>query len=178
MKIIACPKCGSTDISAGTMGSGVTFGVTSWNYTCRNCNYRGQPLEFDSKETYQKFLSGMRGKETPSSTVEEKIDNLLDETGIDKEFKELVEEAASDTNPLCDEHPFQNKKWWPDFIIAIFFSLIITFFLFAPNLLNIMTSTEVYIYIIFLFIFWIIILMVFLVIIEYFIVQLRRKFCK
>jgi len=178
MKIRACPQCGSTNISTGTMGSGVTFGVTSWNYSCRNCNYRGQPLEFDSKEAYQKFLAGLQRKEPPSSTIEKNVDDLLDDIPEDKQFKELVEEAASDTTSFCDEHPFQHKKWWPDFIVAIFLSFIITYFLFIPNLSYIMDSTELLIYGAFLFIFWILILMILIIIVEYFIVLLKREICK
>jgi len=56
MKITACPKCGSKNISMGTIGSGVTFGITSWNETCRDCGYQGQPIVFDSEKNTKNSL--------------------------------------------------------------------------------------------------------------------------
>ena len=52
MKISACPKCGSKNISMGTLGTGVTFGITSWIQNCRDCGYKGQPIEFETEKDY------------------------------------------------------------------------------------------------------------------------------
>ena len=59
MKIDACPKCGSKNIHVGTMDSGVTYGITSWDYTCKDCDYTGMPLIFYSEKEYKQFLKGL-----------------------------------------------------------------------------------------------------------------------
>jgi len=175
MKIQACPRCGSRDISTGTMGSGVTFGVTSWNFTCKNCNYRGQPLEFDNEEAYNKFLKGLAKERQAEKEDEEEPIDTNQETIKDKQFMEIVKEAEQDTRPLCDEHPFQHKKWWPEIIISVILSAIITYIWFSPNLITYMDNIETLISSVLFFIFWIFIVLLFLVIIEYFGVCARRN---
>jgi len=58
MKITACPKCGSRNIFQGTMGDGVLTGYTTKD-VCRDCDYRGQPIIFDSEKEYKLFLKGL-----------------------------------------------------------------------------------------------------------------------
>ncbi len=55
MEIKACPNCGSRRIFQGRMGDGVLTGYTSRN-VCRDCNYQGMPIIFDSEKEYKKFL--------------------------------------------------------------------------------------------------------------------------
>ena len=55
MEIIACPNCGSRKIFQVRMGDGVLTGYTSKN-VCRDCNYQGMPIIFDSEKEYKKFL--------------------------------------------------------------------------------------------------------------------------
>jgi hypothetical protein len=157
------------------MGSGVTFGVTSWNFSCRDCNYRGAPLEFETEKAYQQFLSGLKGMaKEPSKSIEDKIDDVLDDTVENKQFKEIVEEAEKDCSPLCDEHPFQNKKWLPEVIVASILSAILTFTL-IPNLLLIMNQVETTFVIVGFFLFGILSMLVTIVIVEYFIIMIKRK---
>jgi len=129
MTISACPKCGSKNISMGTMGSGVTFGVTSWNQMCRNCGYQGQPLLFDSEKKYKKFFEALHQKpqdtterRTPGS-VEEKVDEVLDEVSEkDKDTVRLLcqYEEESECKPIWPK----NKAWWPEISIALVFTFL------------------------------------------------------
>ena len=76
MKIYACPKCGSKNIHIGTIDSGVTYGITSWDYTCRDCDYRGMPLIFYSEKEYKLFLKGLL-KDLESVSLAEKYHGSL-----------------------------------------------------------------------------------------------------
>ncbi len=118
MKITACPKCGSTDISAGTMNQGVTFGVTSWTQTCKNCNYRGQPIILDSEKDYKKFLENLKNK-SKKSDKETEIDECLSDN--DKRIVDCLKEyeKEKESKPVWPK----NKRWWPEIIIALIFSL-------------------------------------------------------
>ena len=72
MEIIACPNCGSRRIFQGRMGDGVLTGYTSRN-VCRDCNYQGMPIIFDSEKEYNKFLdSKSLNKKKLKSELKEK----------------------------------------------------------------------------------------------------------
>jgi len=58
MRIYACPKCGSTNISQGTLGEGVLTGYVNRD-VCKDCGYQGMPIIFDSQVEYKKFLEGL-----------------------------------------------------------------------------------------------------------------------
>ena len=59
MEIFACPKCGSRNIHIGTIRDGVLDGYTS-RYVCRDCDYQGMPIVFDSEEEYISFLQELK----------------------------------------------------------------------------------------------------------------------
>ena len=70
MKIYACPKCGSTNISQGTLGEGVLTGYVNKD-VCKKCGYHGMPFIFDSENEYKKFLEGLaKEKESKDNNVE------------------------------------------------------------------------------------------------------------
>lgn len=74
MKIYACPRCGSRNISMGTLSSGIMYGVTSLKEECKNCGFRGFPLIFDSKKEYVKFLEAIH------EDIDKEKDNQQDDT--------------------------------------------------------------------------------------------------
>jgi len=109
MKITACPKCGSKNISMGTMGSGITFGITSWNEMCKDCGYQGQPIVFDSLDKKTEL------KEEPS--VEDEVDEVIDVSQKDKDVVELLHEYEKEkvSKPIWPK----NKVWWPEIGVAL-----------------------------------------------------------
>ena len=136
MKITACPKCGSTNISAGNLGSGIIFGVTSWKELCRNCGYQGQPISFDSEDEYLKFLEEIKQKpikkdtklrETPS--VENQVDEVINIPKKDREVVKLLKEYENEKEPK----PIwpKNKKWWPEIVLSLIFAAVIYYSGFA-----------------------------------------------
>jgi len=115
MKITACPRCGSTDISAGTMGSGILFGMSSWKEECRNCGYKGASLVFDSKEDYLTFLREVKGKEYKSSEI--------------KPIKKDVLTDKKDQNEICSSEENQHwhkRDWWIEIVAAFVLTVLLT----------------------------------------------------
>jgi hypothetical protein len=135
MKIYACPKCGSKNIHIGTMDSGVTYGITSWDYTCKDCNYKGMPLIFYSEKEYQQFLKGLK-KEIENrlkKDIEKDENNLTskEDKEILKSIKELIDEESNDKKNIDKkENPnwHNNRTWWIEIIIAFSISGLITIF--------------------------------------------------
>ena len=120
MKIHACPRCGSQKIYIGTMDSGVTFGITSNNYTCKNCNYNGMPLIFNNKKNYTQFLKGFQ-KET--------------ETNNKEKIKETKEEEKAIISEKEITHWHGKRSWWIEIIIAFIISAAL--FLYSlPSMIN------------------------------------------
>jgi len=66
MEITACPKCGSTNIYHGTIRDGSLPGYTP-KYVCKDCDYQGMPIIFDSEKEYKKFLMGFAKLSNPKS---------------------------------------------------------------------------------------------------------------
>lgn len=124
MKIKACPSCGSKNIFAGTMESGITFGITSWKEMCRDCGYQGQSITFDSEEDYKKFLEEIKQKPQEKEaqlkeeySIEDQVDEVLKITKKDKEVVNLLKEYEKETvdKPIWPK----NKGWWPEIGLAI-----------------------------------------------------------
>lgn len=111
MKIHACPRCGSQKIYIGTMDSGVTFGITSNNYTCKNCNYNGMPLIFNNKKNYTQFLKGFQKEK---------------ETNKKEKTKETKKEEKEDEEEIIPEkeitHWHGKRSWWIEIILAFIIS--------------------------------------------------------
>lgn len=135
MKIYACPKCGSKNIHIGTMDSGVTYGITSWDYTCKDCNYKGMPLIFYSEKEYQQFLKGLK-KEieirlTENIEKDENIESSKEDKEILKSIKDLIDKESKDNKNIDNKlNPnwHKNRSWWIEIIIAFILSGLITIF--------------------------------------------------
>ena len=57
MTIYACPRCGSRRIRQGALHVGALTGTKD---VCRDCNYQGIPLIFDTEKDYERFLKEMK----------------------------------------------------------------------------------------------------------------------
>jgi len=131
MKIDACPKCGSKNIHIGTMDSGVTYGITSWDYTCKDCDYKGMPLIFYSEKEYKQFLKGLL-KEVQFRLKKDKDDDKK----IDLKFKEEDKQILEFIKELIDKESkekenidlivkpnwHKNRSWWIEIGIAFILS--------------------------------------------------------
>jgi len=182
MRITACPKCGSKNISMGTMGSGVTFGITSWNETCRDCGYQGQPLVFDSEKEYIKFLKEVKHKKGKKSTekkekpsVEEEVDDLINCAQKDKEIINILKECEKEEvkKPIWPK----NKKWWPEIVVSLIIA-IFTYFSGVRYESSLMGIEVAIIYNIFYFIVSFIIFLFMIIALEYIIRAIIRFFIK
>jgi hypothetical protein len=59
MKITACPRCGSKNLDIADMRDGITPGIDWSTMVCRDCDWQGIPLEFETENNYQNFLKGL-----------------------------------------------------------------------------------------------------------------------
>jgi hypothetical protein len=59
MKITACLRCGSKNLDIADMRDGITPGIDWSTMVCRDCNWKGIPLEFETEKAYQNFLKGL-----------------------------------------------------------------------------------------------------------------------
>jgi len=170
MKITACPKCGSKNISMGTMDSGVTFGVTSWNSVCRNCGYQGMPLHFDSKQEYNRFLKGLLQKGKASKVPAKDLPQELSEK--DQEILELLnelraEEKIREPKSKEDKEPSKKKNWWFEIGLSIGIASVL-FILSLPRACSLYGVTFGVLYCLLVLLVEAIIILFVIVIIEYF----------
>jgi transcription elongation factor Elf1 len=180
MKIYACPKCGSKNIHIGTLDSGVTYGITSWDYTCKDCDYKGMPLIFYSENEYKQFLKGLL-KDLESRTKSEsdenkKIDNktLRDDKELLIFIKKLIDKESKEKEDIRTFEKtgwHKNRSWWIEISLAFIISGLL--FLFGSSTIIIFdfgAYTLFYIiYMIILFFIQAIIILAIIVVIEYFI---------
>ena len=68
MKITACLRCGSKNLDIADMSDGITPGIDWSTNVCRDCQWQGIPLEFETENDYQKFLKGLE-KEKKSENL-------------------------------------------------------------------------------------------------------------
>ena len=61
MKIKACPRCGSTELSLSP-GEAFSALIYSGNIMCKKCGYIGTPIEFDSKKDYEEFIKFLKNQ--------------------------------------------------------------------------------------------------------------------
>ncbi|MFH1102021.1 MAG: hypothetical protein V1726_08325 [Methanobacteriota archaeon] len=186
MEIHACPKCGSKNIQIGTLGSGVTYGITSWKSVCRNCGYQGEPLLFDSEENYDKFVQGLSTKEKPSqedlaeqkepqSTEEDDLVQLSEkDKNVVKCLHEIEEEPEQQIEKEKEKVFSEDKVWWPEIGLAMIIAIIITYLWFAGayTYYNIILIS---IYGICTYILFTIISLIGIVLVEYLYYSLKRK---
>ncbi|MBU0496730.1 MAG: hypothetical protein KKC68_00375 [Candidatus Thermoplasmatota archaeon] len=114
MKISACPRCGSKNIFAGKMSSGILFGVTSWTEECRDCGYQGSPLLFNSMDEYVSFLTRLQKQRDQDSqqTIGDSSNVMMDDG-----------KQSSCEGIFSDVH-WHRRKWWVEIMIA---SILATF---------------------------------------------------
>jgi len=147
MTIAACPRCGSTRIEMGTLGTGVTFGVTSWKSVCRNCGYQGEPLLFDTEKGYNEFFQKLTKNVSPKETTESGKTEIV-ETDVDTEVCDLSEKdkevldflhdveqevVQQDESTSKNEIFPKDKSWWPEIVLAMICSTVFLLFS-APRL--------------------------------------------
>jgi len=65
MKITACLRCGSKNLDIADMRDGITPGIDWSTNVCRDCDWQGIPLEFETENNYQKFLTGFEKEKKP-----------------------------------------------------------------------------------------------------------------
>jgi transcription elongation factor Elf1 len=172
MEITACPKCGSKKIETGTMGAGITFGVTSWKSVCKECGYQGEPFLFDSEEAYTKFYQGLTAEKTSQEITEpeqnENVDAQDDTLYLSKKDKEVVELL----HELKEEPPREkkifpeDKRWWPEIIVAMIIATIVIMSS-APNLFSLYGLFLGMIYIFLFFVFIALIAIIIAIVVEY-----------
>lgn len=59
VQIVACMKCGGTDLDAVHSAKGAFVG----SYHCRECNVVGPAITFDDWESYERFKTSLKGNE-------------------------------------------------------------------------------------------------------------------
>lgn len=108
MKINACPKCGSRNISQGTLGEGVLTGYITKD-VCKDCGYQGMPLIFNSEKEYKKFLEGLSKDQEGKVGKPEKIaEEPVKLTEKEKELLEFLNEPSEEkpSEPLKQKRPY------------------------------------------------------------------------
>ena len=122
MKIYACPRCGSKNISMGSLNAGITYGITSWKEECKNCGFRGHPLIFQCDKDYQDFLSAINRKKRENLDGEELDHEDLTLSEKDEEVINALKEFAKESSKRkC--FVFRDKNWWPEIILASIISI-------------------------------------------------------
>ncbi len=166
MKITACPRCGSTNISAGTMGSGILFGMSSWKEECRDCGYKGASLVFDSKEEYLTFLKEVKGKEF----------------GVDKKKNEKFSSRVEPkkTQVACIEESDQHwhkRDWWIEIGIALVLTIVLSVYgsIISSSWYGLATGV---LYTLLGFVLTFVIFLMMIVILEYFVYLFAKLFKK
>lgn len=116
----------------GTMGAGVTFGITSWKSVCRDCGYQGEPLLFDSQEAYRNFLKGLvqdTGEHLQEAPAEEIKENASPPSEEEKEMEGFLHELHDQEDeliqqPVQEESFKKDKVWWPEIVLAVIISAV------------------------------------------------------
>ena len=153
MRFRVCPRCGSKNIFAGKMSSGILFGVSSWLEECRNCGYKGSPVIFDSEKEYLLFL-----KHIKSIDKQKKIEkNDLNEEENDKNLNY--------SNGMEDH--WHLSKWWVELLVAGLLAIIVSLITIVRNISLFGLGVGV-IYTVLEFIIFFIFILIGIVILEYF----------
>ena len=116
MRLRVCPRCGSKNIFAGKMSSGILYGVSSWMEECRDCGYKGAPVIFDSTEEYVSFLKNLR-----------KTKKEVESNQIESSYDEPVENKECDDLSVDEEVHWHHGKWWVELVIAGLLGFFVSF---------------------------------------------------
>ena len=188
-KITCCPKCGSRRIYTGRMKDGVLSGYTTKS-VCRDCEFQGMPIIFDSEKEYKKFLYGSPKKDKNKSSKSKKEDLNNNFSEKDKEIirhlKEIAKEEEKGNGIASDipgEHWHSNRSWWLEIGIALVISILI--YIYGFTILTFFEDVEIIILYSLLgllsFIIDFIIILFIIVIVEYFcyiLYQTIKKFIR
>lgn len=171
MRISACPRCGSKNISAGTMRSGILYGISSWTEECRDCGFKGSPIVFDSEEAYLVFLKKVKmkpiKKRKTKSTKERTSDLSQKENEIVENLNELTEEDKTIDREQVLTYHWHARNWWVEIGLAIVIAVVISLFGVLRNI-SLMGFGMGFFYSMLEFIIYFILLLIVIVIIEYF----------
>jgi len=193
LTILACPRCGSKRIEMGTMNQGVLFGVTSWKSVCKNCGYQGEPLIFDTEESYEKFLDGLsqdqsqntttEGRESPAPKPDE---SEAEETaGLTPKEKEVVSYAhdVEKESARKEDHKVRapmfdaTKSWRVEVLVAMIISAVWTLIYLSFFAFRFFTSLDLlfmFLYTFFYFAATTLVILVVIVIAEYVYYRTKR----
>jgi len=153
------------------MGAGVTFGVTSWKSMCKECGYQGEPLLFDSEESYKKFLDSLHDEDKG-----EEIANEDTEPSFDKEAYEEIKTIVGDlsTETIDDEDPIpKKKKWFFEILLAMSIAAISVGFITISSI-DIFGLNVAILYGVLLFVVATVTILFIIVIIEYFLIKMKK----
>lgn len=149
----------------GELKAGIIYGVTSWKMQCRNCGYQGQPLIFDTKEEYEKFLEGLRASGTSPAPVPETAE---EEEKPDPRVVDLL--AHTKESEPTPEPP--SKSWWREIVVSLVVAAIISLYE-APMFFRQLGSVAA-VYLVFFFVLVTILVLVVFIIVEY-VLRVSRK---
>ncbi len=79
-EITACPRCGSTNLRFSSAGHGFDIGVAPTTVSCRECEWTGNPMNFESEKDYKRFREAKKeewGSRT-EKTLEKSENNTED----------------------------------------------------------------------------------------------------
>ena len=157
------------------MDSGVSFGITSWNSVCEECNFLGEPIVFDSEKEYKKFKHAITSEMIDKKLDKKGKDDLSNLSDKEKEVIELLKECEDEpSNKPMSTWP-ENKSWWPEIIIALCFT-IITMFSGLVNLTAVFGLSGAIIYTLVGFFTEFVIILSTIIIIEYIILSIFKVF--
>ena len=171
MELRACPRCGSRNMDAGTMGAGVTFGVTSWKSMCKDCGYQGEPLLFDSEKSYKKFLIALHDEDKEQDIANEDTAPSFDKAEYD-EIKTIVGDLSAES-PDGEEKTPKKKGWFFEILLAICIAAISVGFVTISSI-DIFGLNVAILYGVLLFVVATVIILFIIVIIEYFLIKMKK----
>jgi hypothetical protein len=117
MRLRVCPRCGSKNIFAGKMSSGILYGVSSWMEECRDCGYKGSPVIFESTDEYITFLKKLRSSKEEISIVDSNSDEV-----------QVLENDGECGFSSDEEHVHWHQgKWYLELLIAGILGIIVSY---------------------------------------------------
>jgi hypothetical protein len=94
--IYACPRCGSRRIRQGALYVGA---LTGYREVCRECNYHGMPVIFDTEEEYQRFITEIKSGDIDSKNSRPLTENEQDIVSYAKEDITIENDETIDKRP-------------------------------------------------------------------------------
>jgi len=176
MAIYACPRCGSQEIFMGTMDSGVIIGLTSTKNVCKNCEFQGAHLQFESEKEYLEFIETLKkDKDQKQPADEEEQNKTITLSKKDQQVLDFVDDVKKIREEQYEDVKIEKpKNWWPEIIISVIISIIIGIFSYS-SLVGTMGNMLTTFYLIgFTFIIFICLLVI-IVVIEYILKSIKHS---